>query len=172
VRARAEALPIASGAFDAGLAIVAIHHWADWRRGFDELRRVAHRRIVVLTWDPESDGFWLVRDCFPRFLEEDRRRFPDRRALESVLGPLDVPPVPIPHDCRDGFMGAYWRRPKAYLDPAVRASISTFADGASAAALATLADDLASGRWHRKHAALLARDEVDIGYRLVVASVA
>ena len=35
--------------------------------------------------------------------------------------------MPIPHDCRDGFLMAYWRRPEAYLDPAVRANISVFA---------------------------------------------
>ena len=34
--------------------------------------------------------------------------------------------LPIPHDCSDGVLGAYWRRPEAYLDPGVRAAISTF----------------------------------------------
>jgi hypothetical protein len=27
--------------------------------------------------------------------------------------------VPIPADCVDGFTGAFWRRPHAYLDPSV-----------------------------------------------------
>jgi len=38
-----------------------------------------------------------------------------------------VYPLPIPHDCVDGFLGAYWRRPHAYLDAGVRSAISTFA---------------------------------------------
>ena len=32
-----------------------------------------------------------------------------------------------------------------------------------------LADDLASGRWHERYGDLLAREELDLGYRLVVA---
>ena len=43
-----------------------------------------------------------------------------------MLGPLEARPLPIPHDCLDGFPGAYWRRPQAYLDPAVRGALSTF----------------------------------------------
>ena len=37
--------------------------------------------------------------------------------------------LPVPADCTDGFFAAYWRRPEAYLDPGVRATISTFALG-------------------------------------------
>ena len=37
------------------------------------------------------------------------------RLLEA-LGGGRIEPVPIPHDCRDGFLHAYWRRPRAYLD--------------------------------------------------------
>jgi hypothetical protein len=80
--------------------------------------------------------------------------------------------VPIPHDCQDGFLGAFWRRPAAYLDPAVRAAISAFWQldpehvrrGA-----ARLADDLRSGRWEARHGALRERESLDLGYRLVVA---
>jgi hypothetical protein len=32
-----------------------------------------------------------------------------------------------------------------------------------------LAADLESGRWHQHHADLLHRDDLDIGYRLVIA---
>jgi hypothetical protein len=59
--------------------------------------------------------------------------------------------MPIPHDCRDGFLGAFWRRPEAYLDPAVRAGISSFAQAAPGQVEpgpARLAEDLRSGGWH------------------------
>lgn len=80
--------------------------------------------------------------------------------------------VPVPHDCTDGFGAAYWRRPHAYLDPQVRAGISMLAqtgEGALAPGLAMLRDDLTTGRWHDQYADLLARDTVDVGYRLLVA---
>ena len=35
--------------------------------------------------------------------------------------------------------------------------------------MARLADDLASGRWHAAHADLHDLDEIDAGYRIVVA---
>jgi hypothetical protein len=82
-----------------------------------------------------------------------------------------VAPLPIPHDCADGFTGAYWRRPEAYLDPAVRSAMSTFArlaPAALAAGLARLADDLATGRWDARLRHLRAQRDADLGYRLVV----
>jgi hypothetical protein len=150
------------------LGVLTIHHWTDWRAGLAELRRVA-RRIVLLTWDPESDGPWLMRDYLRELLANDRRKFPSMAELRDALGAIDVVPVPIPHDCSDGFVGAYWRRPEAYLDPEVRAAISTFADGSADAGLARLADDLASGAWAQRYGALRERAELDLGYRLVVA---
>ncbi len=99
-------------------------------------------------------------------------------ALPEVLAAFpgaDVRVVPVPHDCRDGFMAAYWRRPEAYLDPAVRGAISSFAardDAEVADGLARLADDLASGRWHARNRDVVERDALDLGYRLVVARTA
>jgi hypothetical protein len=74
--------------------------------------------------------------------------------------------VPVPCDCIDGFFGAYWARPVAYLDPAVQAGISLFAHPGAEAGLVQLREDLVSGAWHGH---LLAEDALDIGYRLVVA---
>ncbi|HEX6652399.1 MAG TPA: hypothetical protein VF072_06630, partial [Thermoleophilaceae bacterium] len=87
------------------------------------------------------------------------------------LGGARIEPVPIPHDCVDGFLHAYWRRPHAYLDPQVRAGISVFAlmEPASVdTGLARLRRDLESGAWERNHADLLELQELDLGYRLLV----
>ena len=66
IRAHAEELPFKDGSFDAAMAVLTDHHWADHARGLAELTRVA-RRVVLFTWDPAtvSDG-WVVRDYFPR----------------------------------------------------------------------------------------------------------
>ena len=78
--------------------------------------------------------------------------------------------MPVPHDCVDGFLGAYWRRPEAYLDATVRAGMSTFTKLRDVdAGLARLRSDLADGTWKRRHGHLLERTELDLGYRLVVA---
>lgn len=48
VQASAEALPFGDDAFDAAMAVLTLHHWADWRTGLAEMRRVARDRVVVL----------------------------------------------------------------------------------------------------------------------------
>ena len=93
-----------------------MHHWPDQARGLDELARVTHSHIVLLTWDPASTGFWLLEDYFPEIVEIDRRIFLSIDELRRALGGAEVSPLMIPHDCVDGFLGAYWRRPQAYLD--------------------------------------------------------
>jgi len=170
VRAVAEALPFRDQTFDVVLAILTVHHWNDQSRGLEECARVARDRVVILTWDPNADGFWLVRDYFPEILTIDRQIFPSMELLSAVFGTIDVHPLPIPDDCVDGFLGAYWLRPEAYLDEEVRAGISTFSRLASIEPqLARLARDLKSGNWKRRNAELRVRSELDIGYRLVTA---
>lgn len=170
VRAVAEALPFEDRAFDVVLAILTLHHWSDQRRGLEECARVARDRVVILTWDPRAEGFWLVRDYFPEILAIDRRIFPSMELLSAVFGSIDVQPLPIPGDCVDGFLGAYWQRPEAYLDENVRAGISTFSRLASIdPQLERLSRDIKSGDWERRNAELRNRAELDVGYRLVTA---
>jgi SAM-dependent methyltransferase len=170
VRAAAEALPFPAGSFDAALAVLTVHHWDHPAGGVAELRRVA-RRQVVLGYDPRRAGdLWFVREYLP----EVATLLAGGPALESLagwLGDVAIESVPIPGDCTDGFLGAWWRRPHAYLDPAVRAGISVFPQlepGVVGRALDALDRDLRSGVWARRHAALLARDDLDLGYRLLV----
>jgi SAM-dependent methyltransferase len=167
VRATADALPFADASFDAAMAVLALHHWPDPRAGLAEMRRVARARVVILTWDADTD-FWLL-DYVPELHALDRQIFPALDVYRAALGDVEVRTLPIPHDCIDGFLGAYWRRPGAYLDPEVRAGMSTFARVDTRAGLARLERDLADGSWHRRHAALLAAEELDAGYRLVIA---
>jgi SAM-dependent methyltransferase len=168
VRAAAEALPFANGSFDAAMAILTIHHWSDWRAGVRELRRVARRRILILTFDVEASDFWLMRDYFPDLLALDRQIMPPLAALRDELGQdVQASAVPVPFDCKDGFLGAYWRRPEVYLDPVARRSMSSFARIDAAAGLDRLARELESGEWRARYGELLARNALDIGYRLV-----
>jgi SAM-dependent methyltransferase len=175
VRGMAEAIPLAGKAVDVGLAVLTVHHWADAEKGLDELVRVS-RRQVVLTWDPVmmSRSFWLISEYLP----EIGRREVTAAALGAVTaglsrhhGEVDVRPVPVPADCTDSFLAAHWRRPHAYLDPAVRAATSGIAalpPEVVGAAMQRLTDDLACGRWQQRHHDLLGREALDVGYRLVI----
>ncbi len=170
VRAYGTALPFVARAFDASLAVLTLHHWSDQLGGLRELRRVARRRVVLLTWEPDGAPFWLL-DYFPEIATIDGAQFLTMAQLRRCLGPLTVQALPVPHDCTDGFLGAYWRRPEVYLDAGARRAISTFAKLRDAeAGLARLRDDLASGEWRRRYGHLLGLAELDLGYRLVVAA--
>lgn len=169
VQASAVALPFRDESFDASLAVLTIHHWPDRARGLDELRRAARRRVVIFTFDPWVEGFWLD-DYFPEMREIDRSTLPPLSELERQLGRIEIHDVPIPWDCRDGFLGAYWRRPRAYLDAGIRDAISIFSKLSDPEpGLAALRRDLASGAWQARYGDVLERSELDLGYRLVVA---
>jgi SAM-dependent methyltransferase len=171
VQAVAEALPFADGSFDAALAVLTLHHWADPRCGLDEMERVSARQ-VVFTWDQDvtGSGYWFLTDYLPEIAELEAGLAACRTAREH-WPTAEVRVVPIPADCMDGFFAAYWRRPEALLVPEVRRAISAF-DRLDPAvvdhAIVRLARDLETGEWHRRHGDLLELDELDLGYRLVV----
>ncbi len=152
---RVEALPFADDQFDAAMAILTVHHWSDFAKGVNEMRRVSKGRLVFLTFDPQSDYFWLA-DYVPEIVEIDQPIMPRMGAFRRLLGEVSIAELPIPHDCSDGFLGAYWRRPAAYLDAGVRAAISTFAKLPGLAdALSRLEQDLQSGAWHDRYGYLM-----------------
>lgn len=171
VRGVAEALPFPDGAFDAALAVLTVHHWRDHDAGFAELRRVARRQVVV-TWDPlVTRSYWLVADYLPEIAAHEAH-LATLDAVTHHLRAIAVHRLPVPADCTDGFLAAYWARPDAYLDPSVRAAISGLAlldQTRVDAAVRRLADDLVTGRWDAAHPGLRAHDALDVGYRLVVA---
>jgi SAM-dependent methyltransferase len=168
IQASADDLPFDDKSFDASMAILTIHHWPDKATGLREMRRVTRGRIVLLTFDP-SHRPWLT-DYLPELAALDEAQMPAMSDYERWLGPVRITPVPVPHDCSDGFLYAYWRRPAAYLDTYIRSGSSSFwAIGSAEAGLQNLRRDLETGEWERRYAELLTLDEYDAGYRLVVA---
>ena len=174
VQAAAEALPFSNDAFDAAMAALTLHHWSDPIRGLAELRRVASNRAIVLTITPDYlRSFWLTSRYFPAIGAWDAAHFPPIEVICSELGGTAiVTRVPIPSDCQDGFLGAFWRRPHSYLDPDVQAGISTFLlirEDERRRGERLLSQELENGEWHRRFGHLLELEELDLGYRLVTA---
>jgi len=163
----AEDLPFNDNSFDASMAILTVHHWADKQKGLKEMRRVTRGSVVLLTFDPAFRGFWLA-DYIPELVQLDDEIMPRISDYEHWLGSVEISTVPVPHDCTDGFLYAYWRRPEAYLDPRITAAMSSFwtIDNISER-LEKLARDLDSGVWAKRYSDLLNLDQCDAGYRLV-----
>jgi SAM-dependent methyltransferase len=186
----AESLPVATASVDAAMAILSMHHWSDHERGLREMRRVANKRAVLLTWIPDattdrnlqflSDNlaattFWLTEDYFPEILAYDCTVFPRSTELiamlERTIGKVQLTPLPIPHDCVDGFLCSYWRRPEAYLNADVRSAMSSFSRFDPEAGLAKLRSDLAQGHWATRNRDLLDLESLDLGYRIVTCEI-
>ncbi|MEV4539191.1 class I SAM-dependent methyltransferase [Asanoa sp. NPDC049518] len=170
--AAAEHLPFDDDAFDAVMATVTVHQWADTARGLAELRRVARGPVVVLTFDGDLlDRFWLA-GYVPELVTVERRRYPPISAIARAIGSeTTVLDVPIPIDCVDGFTEAYYARPERFLDPDVRAAQSAwgFVDSlATARAVDRLSGDLASGAWDARHGHLRGQPTFSGSLRLVV----
>lgn len=177
VQGSADALPLEDSSVDASMAVLSAHHWPDLEQGLREMARVARRHAVLLTWVPPTGDpgdpapFWLTDTYFPEILAHDRTIFPTSAALvallERCIGRASITNLPIPHDCIDGMLGAYWRRPEYYLDSARRAAISSFARIDAALGLAKLRADLESGAWTERNRHLQSLDAIDLGYRIV-----
>ena len=82
--------------------------------------RASRGGVVIFTYDPgDLDAFWLTADYFPEITEDYvvSRRSTSSAHTSGTSAPSSVR-VPVPNDCIDGFLAAYWRRPERYLDRA------------------------------------------------------
>jgi SAM-dependent methyltransferase len=151
----AEALPFPDGAFDAAMTTYSVHQWSDLKAGLREMRRAARGPVVVVGGDPDRVcDFWL-HDYAPRMMEIEARRYPTISEIAETLGgTVDVTPIPIPLDCTDGFIEAYYGRPERLLDPEARKACSawSFVDEQLAEQyVASLRDALESGAWDARY---------------------
>ena len=174
IRGAAENLPFPNRCFDAGMAVLTIHHWQNWRRGLAEMQRVATTQVILLFEPVMINRFWAMNDGYwpEAFQLPSERDAIGVKEVATVLDVIEVEPVPIPIDCTDGFGAAFWGRPEAYLDPLVQQGMSWLAqlppdalDRGSARLLA----DLQSGDWDRRHGHLRQLSQLDVGYRLITA---
>lgn len=177
VDATAELLPFDDDSFDAAMATVTVHQWADSGRGLRELRRVSRGPVVVLTLDaPALRDFWLT-DYVPENLPVEQARFP---TIDEVVAPLTpgsaevrVEVVPVPRDCTDGFAEAFYARPEAFLRPEVLAASSGLVlvdPPAVRRGMDRLRDDLAGGAWDRRYGHWRREPERAGAFRLITAT--
>ena len=171
-KAFAEKLPFENSSFSHAMTVLSMHHWENRPLAFSEINRVATEKFVAITWDPESEPFWLTRDYFPEIYEMDKRIFPGLEELNDHFNEVQVNPLKIPGDCKDGLFAAFWKRPEAYLSSRVRQSTSPFSKVKNLSeGLHRLAEDLASGLWAKNNHAILDSSSLDVGYRVISARV-
>ena len=171
VNAKADKLPFDGDSFDAVMGVLTIHHWPSLKDGLLELKRVARKKIAILTYDPDKlDVFWNA-NYFPELIEIERNRYPELVKISEYLGEeLKVTNVKIPLDCSDGFQEAFYGRPEAFLDEEVRKAQSAwgFLDKPlEKIYIQKLSEDLESGEWDRLYGHNRRLAEFEGAFRLV-----
>lgn len=125
-----------------------------------------------MTADPEALADLWLADYSPEFHQVERRRYPSlERIADGLVGRLAVRPLTIPLDCRDGFADAFYGRPEAMLEPAVRRAQSAWSfvdEEAQAAFVQRLSDDLDFGVWDEAHGHLRTQPEFVGSIRILV----
>ena len=128
------ALPFDSETFDRTMCTLAIHHFPAPGAACAEVYKVLRPggRFVLFTALPEQmERYWL-RNYFPKAMDRSIAQMP---SFEHVAGALrsagfsiiSTEPYEIQPDIQDLFLYSGKHRPELYLDPTVRAGISTFA---------------------------------------------
>jgi ubiquinone/menaquinone biosynthesis C-methylase UbiE len=167
----AESLPLDDKSVDAAMGVLTIHHWPDLEAGLAEMRRVARRRIVLLTIDTKKNSeIWTLSEYFPEAMALERELMPSLESLESSLPRATFEAVPAPSRCRDEFTSALWDQPERFLDPDLLRGSSLWHHLSPATierGQERLRADLASGAWDERHGHLRTLPELDIGLRLV-----
>ncbi|PHM11536.1 class I SAM-dependent methyltransferase [Nostoc sp. 'Peltigera malacea cyanobiont' DB3992] len=171
----AENLLLPDQSVDGVVSILAIHHFSHLKKAFQEMHRIIrHEAIILLTFDIRlAQKIWLY-DYFP-FLWEDALRFlPLNEQINLIQSNtkrrVEAIPLLLPYDLSDLFAAAGWRRPELYLQPEVRAGISSFAlanQDLAEQGVKLLAADLSSGEWTKKYGDIRKLTEIDIGYRFI-----
>jgi SAM-dependent methyltransferase len=171
IAARAESLPFDDGAVDAAMACVTIHHWESPEIGLAELRRVARGPVVVFTFELDCLPAWQ-QEFLREGIAKERPRFPAIEDVAAALGGRTrVERIPTPGDCADGFFEAFWRRPEALLDRAVRGAQSVWAllePSVEQCVVERLAAALDCGAWDAEHGYLREQESLDGALRLVI----
>lgn len=130
----AEALPFPDASFQGVACILATHHFRDINAAFREAVRVISKgRFVIFTAYPEQMvGYWL-NEYFPQAMHRARMQMLSKSVLFRYFEAAGFRHIAeesfeIPADLQDLLLPSGKHRPEIYLQPQVRAGISTFAN--------------------------------------------
>jgi len=155
VQSSADALPFPNAAFGGAICTLAIHHFPDLESPFAEIRRTLHSgSFVIFTGLAEQMRHYWLYHYFPETMARSVEKMPSESQIRTALSrsgfkSVTVTPFFVTNELQDLFLYSGKHRPDLYLDPTVRANISSFVNLAPTAelqdGLALLTADLQSG---------------------------
>jgi SAM-dependent methyltransferase len=156
INASAVAIPFRAASFDGVTCTFVHHHLHDPILAFKEIRRVLKvgARFVILNVTAEQMYHYWLNEYFPRAIAKGTapyEKFVTINALEAAgLNIVCEEKYDVKPDLQDLFLYCGKSQPERYLDPRIRAGISTFADAPDQneidEGLKRLSDDIESGK--------------------------
>lgn len=128
----ARKLPFESRQYDGATCILATHHIKDIVVAFKEVYRVLSQGpFVIFTMTPEQCHHYWLREYFPDMIADTCKIMASFDELQKALSQagfenIRAEPYVVTNDLEDRFLYAGKYRPELYLDPDVRAGISSF----------------------------------------------
>ena len=171
----AENIPLSDASVDGVVSTLAVCHFTDSHKAIEEMARISGTgSVVIFTFDRDVGRDTWLYEYFP-FLWDTFDEYPCPDELARMLASATaqethIVPFRLPPDLKDNFAAAAWRCPERYLEKRYRKNISSFCKagpGVAGQGIAKLAEDLASGVWRKRHAAVLNFADLDAGYRFV-----
>jgi hypothetical protein len=143
--------------FQGAICTLAIHHFPDLESSFLEILRTLQGRVFIMFTGlaEQMRCYWLCH-YFPEMMNRSIDRMPSESKIRSALsragfGSVTVTPFFVTDELEDLFLYSGKHRPDLYLDPEIRANISSFANLTPSvelhAGLARLSADLQSGEF-------------------------
>jgi SAM-dependent methyltransferase len=151
----ATTMPFVDGQFSGALCICAIHHFSDLVAVFKEVYRTLHQgKFVIFSGTADQMHHYWLNHYFPEAMAKSIQQMPSIASITSALKSAGftqvvLDPFFVTHALKDMFLYSGKQRPHIYLDPRIRAGISTFAHLASDAEILNgcrkLSEDIESG---------------------------
>ena len=132
--AAVDSLPFADACFAGAMCTLAVHHFDDLARALADLRRVLKpaARFTLFTGTAEQMRHYWLNHYFPDAMRRSIEQMPAASEIRAALKKagfegVATEPFFVTDDLKDLFLYSGKTRPHLYLDPAIRAGISTFA---------------------------------------------
>ncbi|HEV8051838.1 MAG TPA: class I SAM-dependent methyltransferase [Parachlamydiaceae bacterium] len=126
-------MPFLNDSFNGATCVLATHHIKDIEIAFREVFRVIKNgSFVIFTAFPEQMKSYWLNQYFPKMMQKAQRLMASSELIAEVLfkagfHDIKIDKFFVTKDLQDWFLHAGKYRPEIYLDPQVRAGISTFA---------------------------------------------
>lgn len=157
--AGANELPYKNNFFDGVICTLAIHHFVDLPSVFTEVARVLSTGpFIIFTAFPEQMKHYWLGHYFPEMMNQSIKQMPEQQLIIQSLQSAGfaikgLMPFHVTNDLQDLFLYSGKERPAQYLDPKVRANISSFASLCPSSelekGLQLLEEDLSTGKFEQ-----------------------